>query len=91
MTITIAGSEFDDVKYDTRGDVLYMSAGAPREPARTLETVEGDAVDYDEDGQVVGMVLLNVRWTLERKGKLRITLPEHAAVADQRELELALR
>lgn len=93
MTIAIAGSEFDGVEYDARGDVLYLSvsAGAPREPARTLETVEGHAVDYDEDGRVVGMVLLNVRWTLEREGELRITLPEHAAVADRRELELALR
>ncbi len=40
---------------------------------------------------MIGMVLLNVRWTLERDGELRVTLPEHPAVADQRELEAALR
>jgi uncharacterized protein YuzE len=90
MSVTIAGAEFDGVEYDDRGDVLYLSAGAPREPARTLETAEGHVVDYDEAGRVIGMVLLNVRWTLERDGELRVTLPEHPAVAGQGELEAAL-
>lgn len=90
MSITIGETVFDGVEYDARGDVLYLSAGTPREPARTLETVEGHAVDYDEEGRMVGMVLLNVRWTLERDGELRVTLPEHPAVADQRELEAVL-
>jgi YD repeat-containing protein len=91
MSITIAGAEFDGVEYDARGDVLYLSVGAPREPARTLETSEGHAVDYDEAGRVVGMVLLNVRWTLDRKGELHVTLPEHAVVAERQDLEPALR
>ncbi len=39
---------------------------------------------------MIGMVLLNVRWTLRRDGELRVTLPEHPAVADQRELEAVL-
>jgi uncharacterized protein YuzE len=90
MSITIAEAEFDSVEYDDRGDVLYLSAGAPREPARTLETIEGHVVDYDESGRVIGMVLLNVRWTLQRDGELRVTLPEHPAIADQRELEAIL-
>lgn len=91
MSITIAGTEFDGVEYDARGDVLYLSVGAPRQPARTLETAEGHAVDYDEGGRVIGMALLNVRWTLDRDGELRVTLPQRPAVADQRELEAALR
>ena len=39
-----------------------MSAGAPREPARTLETAEGHAVDYDEDGRVIGRSSLLRSW-----------------------------
>ena len=82
MSITIGETKFDGIEYDARGDVLYLSIGAPCAPARTLETTEGHAVDYDEDGRLIGMVLLNVRWTLERDGELRVTLPEHPAVAE---------
>jgi uncharacterized protein YuzE len=90
MSITIAGTEFDSVEYDSRGDVLYLSVGEPRKPARTLATAEGHAVDYGPEGGVIGMVLLNVRWTLEREGALTVTLPEHPAVADSRELAAVL-
>ena len=38
MTLTIAGTNFDQHQYDERGDVLYLSVGAPREPARTIAT-----------------------------------------------------
>jgi hypothetical protein len=50
MTVTLAGTTFDHHHYDDRGDVLYLSVGAPGEPARTIATPEGHAVDYDEDG-----------------------------------------
>jgi uncharacterized protein YuzE len=90
MSVTIAGTEFDCVEYDSRGDVLYLSAGEPREPARTLATAEGHAIDYDSEGSMIGMVLLNVSWTLEHEGALTITLPEHPAVADSGELAAAL-
>jgi uncharacterized protein YuzE len=55
MTITIAGTNFDQHQYDERGDVLYLSVGAPREPARTIATPEGHAVDYDDTGTVIGI------------------------------------
>jgi uncharacterized protein YuzE len=75
MTITIAGIEFDHHDYDSRGDVLYLSVGEPREAARGLETDEGHAVEYDADWRVIGLTLLNVRWTLEREGALTLTWP----------------
>lgn len=75
MKIVIAGIEFDHFHYDDRGDVLYLSVGRSREPADAFETPEGHNVEYDEHGRVVGLVLLNVRWTLEREGELRLTLP----------------
>ena len=85
MSTKIAGIEFDDVHYDARGDVLYLRVRPQREPARTLETAEGHAVDYDGQGNVIGMVLLNVRWTLGRDGAITLTWPAERLDADQLE------
>jgi uncharacterized protein YuzE len=75
MTVTIAGTRFDQHDYDEHGDVLYLSVGPPREGARTIATPEGHAVDYDESGAVIGMVLVNVRFLLDRDGAVTVTLP----------------
>jgi len=76
MGVTIGGIEFDHHHYDERGDVLYLNVGAPRAQASGVETPDGHAVHYDEDGAVIGLTLLNVRWTLEREGELRLSLPD---------------
>jgi uncharacterized protein YuzE len=81
MTVTIAGTSFDQHEYDERGDVLYLSVGSPREPTRTTATPEGHAVDYGESGAVIGMVLVNVRFILERDGAVTVTLPPDHVVA----------
>ncbi|HEY7961897.1 MAG TPA: DUF2283 domain-containing protein [Solirubrobacteraceae bacterium] len=83
MTLTIAGTRFDQHEYDERGDVLYLSVGPPREPFRTIATPEGHAVDYDESGAVIGMVLVNVRYLLDRDGVLTVTLPPGRVGAEQ--------
>jgi uncharacterized protein YuzE len=88
MTITISGIEFDHCHYDDRGDVLYLSVGAPREPTQAFETGEGHNVEYDEHGNIIGLVLLNVRWTLKREGELKLTWPP--AHLPARDLEAAL-
>jgi uncharacterized protein YuzE len=80
MTVTIAGTNFDQHEYDKRGDVLYLSVGPPREAYRTIATPEGHAIDYDESGAVIGMVLINVRFLLERAMTITI-LPDHVAAA----------
>jgi uncharacterized protein YuzE len=81
MTLTIAGTSFDQHEYDQRGDVLYLSAGPPREAARTIATPEGHAVDYDKAGVVIAMVLVNVRFILERDGAITVTLPPDHVVS----------
>ena len=83
MTLSIAGIEFDHHDYDERGDTLYLHVGPPREPARSLETPEGHIVEYDEDGAVIGLELLNVRLTLERDGALALTWPQAEVSAQQ--------
>lgn len=76
MSITIDSIEFDSHEYDERGDVLYLSIGNPQIPAETDATPEGHAVDFGTDGNVIGMVLVNVRWLMDRDGELRITWPD---------------
>ena len=90
MSITIAGITFDDYEYDARGDVLYLSVGAPREAARTIATAEGHAIDYDEDGAVIGMVLVNVRFLLDRDGAVTVTIPPDRLVAARIESALVV-
>lgn len=80
MSVTIAGVSFDQHEYDERGDVLYLSVGAPRRAARTIATPEGHAVDYDSSGAVIGMVLVNVRFLLDRDGALMVTFPPDRVV-----------
>jgi uncharacterized protein YuzE len=83
VTVTIAGISFDQHEYDERGDVLYLSVGSAQEAARTIATPEGHAVDYDESGAVIGMVLVNVRFFLERDGALTVTFPQGRVEAAQ--------
>jgi uncharacterized protein YuzE len=83
MNVTIAGINFDQHEYDERGDVLYLSVGPPREAFRTIATAEGHAVDYDKSGTVIGMVLVNVRFFLERDGAVTVTVPPDRVVAAQ--------
>ena len=88
MTLTIAGTSFDQHEYDERGDVLYLSVGPPREAFRTIATPEGHAVDYDEAGAVIGMVLVNVRFLLDRDGAVTVTIPPDRVVPAQIERAL---
>jgi uncharacterized protein YuzE len=83
MKVTVAGIEFDHHDYDERGDTLYLHVGSPREPARSLETPEGHTVEYDEQGAVIGLELLNVRVTLERAGLISLTWPQAELSAKQ--------
>jgi uncharacterized protein YuzE len=89
MTLSIAGIEFDHHDYDERGDTLYLHVGPPREPPRALGTPEGHTVEYDEQGAVIGLELLNVRFTLEREGALALTWPQAELSAQQLDPVLA--
>jgi uncharacterized protein YuzE len=83
MTVTIAGISFDQHEYDEHGDVLYLSVGSPRAAFRTIATPEGHAVDYDDAGAMIGMVLINVRFLLDRDGAVTVTLAPHQIVTAQ--------
>jgi hypothetical protein len=40
-------------------------------------------VDYDASGAIIGMVLVNVRFLLERDGAVTVTVPPNRVVAAQ--------
>jgi hypothetical protein len=63
--------------------------GPPREPAKAFETPEGHAAEYDEQGTLIGLILMNVRWTLEREGELAVTMPTMHVAAEALEPVLA--
>ncbi len=76
MSITIAGTTFENHHYDQRGDVLYLSvAHYTGPPAKASSTPEGHNIEYDAAGRVVGMILTNVCWLLDRDGEVTITFP----------------
>lgn len=76
MSITIAGTIFEQHHYDPRGDVLYLSVpGHAGPPARAYSTPEGHNVEYGTTGQIVGMTLVNVAWLLNRDGEIALTMP----------------
>lgn len=82
MTITVGGIDFDHHRYDVRGDVLYLSVDEPRPAVRGLAATEGHALHFAEDGAVIGITLINVRWTLERHGELALTWPSERIARD---------
>ncbi len=76
MRVRIGPYEFDHVTHDAVGDVLYLRAGASRPAADAFGTPEGHAVRFDEDGNVIGITIVNAKWLLERDGTIGITVPE---------------
>jgi hypothetical protein len=59
-----------------RGPVLQECDAAWPLWARAGDgTPEGHLVRFDEDGELVGVTLVNARWLIDRNGKLAVTLP----------------
>jgi uncharacterized protein YuzE len=75
VTVHVGPYEFDHVSYDKDGDVLYLRRGAQRAAANTFGTPEGHAVRLDEDGEVIGITIVNAKWLVERDGHLNVTVP----------------
>jgi uncharacterized protein YuzE len=90
MTVHIGPYKFDRVRYDhdADADVLYLAQGDPARAVDFDETPEGHAVSFDENGDLVGLTLIDIRRLLdEAEGELRLELPAKASPAD---LKLAL-
>ena len=90
MTITIAGTNFEQHHYDQRGDVLYLSVVDYKgPPATAFSTPEGHNIEYDQSGTVIGMTLLDYHWQSDFAAGLcvgiitrsAVTLPQLATVS----------
>jgi uncharacterized protein YuzE len=75
MTVHVGPYEFDQVSYDSDGDVLYLRRGERKAAAETFATPEGHAVRLDENGEVIGITIVNAKWLLERDAKINVTVP----------------
>ena len=80
-TVKVAGIKFDNVEYDSRGDVLYLHVGDPSSAVDFDGTAEGDGTSYGPDGSLVGITILNARLRLQEQGKIVLTLPAHRVEA----------
>lgn len=79
MTVHMGDHEFDDVVYDARGDVLYLSHGKPAPAAQTLASPEGHAIRLGAAGEIMGITVVNAKWLAERDGRITVTIPATAA------------
>ena len=75
MTVHVGTYEFDHVSYDSDGDVLYLRRGERQAAADTFGTPEGHAVRLDEDGEIIGITIVNAKWLVERDGTITVTVP----------------
>lgn len=76
VNIRIGPLTFDRADYDADSDVLYLHVGDPQ-AAEGEETPEGHILRYAPGtSQVIGLTVVGARRTLERDGRLSITVPE---------------
>jgi uncharacterized protein YuzE len=85
MIVRIGNHEFDDVLFDAERDVLYMHKGTPVPARETVPTPEGHAVMLDENGDIIGITVVNARWLAERDGQITVTIPESTHAAERLE------
>jgi len=84
MIVRLGDREFDDVVYDAKGDVLYLSCGVPVPAASTLASPEGHAIRLNRAGEIMGITVVNAKWLAERDGRIIVTIP---ATSDPERLE----
>lgn len=89
LSIKIDGLIFDRADYDAEGDVLYLARGASEAASEAALTPEGHGIRYGANGDVIGVLIINAKFILDRDGHITITLP-HEVRVDQDMLAPAL-
>jgi uncharacterized protein YuzE len=74
MTVQIGNLTFDRVRYDAEGDVLYLHRGDPSDAVDFDASPEGHALRFDRQGDLVGVTILNARWSLDHEGEITLTM-----------------
>ena len=68
------------MRYDAKGDVLYLHRADPKEVVDFDESPEGHHLRFDAGGTLIGVTILNAKWLLENEGRIVLTLPERIEV-----------
>ncbi|HEY2536180.1 MAG TPA: DUF2283 domain-containing protein [Solirubrobacteraceae bacterium] len=89
MNVKIDNLIFDCGHYDADGDVLYLGRGDTKYASDAALTPEGHGVRYDDNGEVIGVTIIDARRIVEHDGYLTITLP-HSVRVEAGELAGAL-
>ncbi len=90
MSLRIGHLAFEYANYDEAADVLYLRNGDPTPAAATYGTPEGHAVRLDEQGEVIGMTIVNARWLSERENEIVVSIPQQRIKASARDVGAAL-
>lgn len=83
MTVSIGKLDFDRVRYDAKGDVLYLHRADPKEVVDFDESPEGHHLRFDAAGKLIGVTILNAKWLLKNESKIVLTLPERVEVGPE--------
>jgi uncharacterized protein YuzE len=83
MTVTIGNIDFDRVRYDAKGDVLYLHRADPNSAVEFDASPEGHALRFDSDGRLIGVTIINAKWLLDNEGKIVLTVPERIEVGPE--------
>ena len=92
MSVTVADIQFEHHVYDRRGDVVYLAVqgyDAGGIPAGATSTPEGHGIEFDENGNVIALTLVNAKWLIDRDRELRITWPDGHVSHDDASVVLA--
>lgn len=88
MTVTFGTITFDKVSFDTDADVLYLAVEGAQ-AAHWQESPEGHVLRFDEDGNLMGVTIIDVHEHLEDGvGNINITVPKRVEL-ELRDLALA--
>jgi uncharacterized protein YuzE len=83
VSVTIADTKFDRVRYDADADVLYLHIGSPGDAVEFDESPEGHHLRFDSAGRLVGVTLVRPRWILAHEGQIVISLPQPVALQSE--------
>jgi uncharacterized protein YuzE len=83
VTVTIGNIDFDRVRYDAKGDVLYLHRADPSGAVEFDASPEGHALRFDSDGRLIGVTIINAKWLLDNEGKIVLTVPERIEVGPE--------
>jgi uncharacterized protein YuzE len=73
MSVTIADTTFDRVRYDEDADVLYLHSGDPAKAVEFDESPEGHHLRFGADGHLSGITIVRPAgfWRTRRRSRSR--------------------